>query len=69
MSEKLLPCPFCGGEPEFVGSTAFNGCMATVKCKCGASITARESEMWLTSDGKGYKADVRAVITWNKREN
>ena len=64
--EKMLPCPFCGEEVKFIGSTAFNNCTAKVECQCGASITAREFGMSLTSDGR-YKADCRAIENWNQR--
>lgn len=54
MSEKLKPCPFCGGEVEFyIG--VYDIC--TVTCKnCGAMTSFTNS---LTKD--------KTIDTWNRR--
>ena len=65
MADELLPCPFCGGEPElkFVGNDYTKSRKATIKCKkCRAEITNAA----LKHDSK-WCAMV-SIEDWNKRE-
>lgn len=40
MSEKLKPCPFCGGETKSVKRNVCNEKIYFIKCyKCGATIS------------------------------
>ena len=66
MSEKLLPCPFCGGEAELITGAHRDGgyienC-ACVRCKkCGAR--SYEFHECVTPDEvQGYASE-----TWNRR--
>ncbi len=54
MEEKLLPCPFCGGEAEFevYGGTAC--AVVCQSCQCGASTVCLDDGM-------------QAVEAWNRR--
>lgn len=65
MADELLPCPFCGGEPElkFFGNDYTKSRKATIKCKkCRAEITNAA----LKHDSK-WCAMV-SIEDWNKRE-
>lgn len=59
MSEKLKPCPFCGGEVELVKQKSDNFEFVLVSCKnCDATIGigGSDNEQKVTED-------------WNKRHN
>lgn len=62
MSEKLKPCPFCGGKPYFDRYEIF--------CDCGAKI---EIETYVSGDKSvgdlpTYKeARENMIKAWNKR--
>jgi hypothetical protein len=72
---KLLPCPFCGGEPTGPFKPPFEGSdercgynfRVIVSCRCGASIS-RESRKdhagWCIDNGEAKKAVTEA---WNRR--
>ena len=63
MSEKLKPCPFCGGDAKVRTWTDACELFAVVKCtQCGA-----ESNM--ADDGTKTKGEniADAVASWNKR--
>jgi len=63
MSEKLKPCPFCGGDARVRTWTDACELFAVVKCtQCGA-----ESNM--ADDGTKTKGEniADAVASWNKR--
>lgn len=51
-SEKLKPCPFCGGEADIFGHTASWGAMCT---KCGSC------------NRQGSKTEAEAIKKWNNR--
>jgi hypothetical protein len=69
MSEKLKPCPFCGGTPELVtrnvepqGDPWYGKKMETfVLCDCGACLFdgAFHEGFW--------DAETRAIAAWNRR--
>ena len=57
MTEKLKPCPFCGGEAKLRNE----GCCIFVKCKnCGA-------EAGLVHISAEYCANEKAAEAWNRR--
>ena len=53
MSEKLKPCPFCGGEAELEDNLV--GFKFTVQCKECFSMT------------DGYFTSEEAIAAWNRR--
>ena len=64
MSEKLKPCPFCGGEAELAyggkGSFIAEG-ISFVRCKeCGA--VGQKFEV-----SRKYSSDEKAIDAWNRR--
>lgn len=69
--EKLLPCPFCGGEAEFIKSskTGYEGKIVLAKCsKCTGWYdidrwNTRPSPANNTEDAKQLKP---GTIDWNK---
>lgn len=64
VAEKLLPCPFCGGEPEFVtiGNDYTKSRKAEIKCtKCFCKRTTGAIHNNLEWCGR------RAIELWNKR--
>lgn len=62
MSDKLLPCPFCGGEAALRFGAFFKG-YAMVKCKkCGAST------MECYSRNNAENARIQAAQAWNTRK-
>lgn len=59
-NDKISPCPFCGGEADFLGSTI------TIKCKsCGGAFIATNplrsryeiAQAWNTRKGVGQVAE------------
>ena len=56
-SDKLLPCPFCGGEN--IHSTYFNWTPA-IMCECGAVMTVQM--------GFGTNKEAELVRRWNTRK-
>lgn len=64
VAEKLLPCPFCGGEPEFVtiGNDYTKSRKAEIKCtKCFCKRTTGAIHNNLEWCGR------KAIELWNKR--
>lgn len=60
--ERLLKCPFCGGEAK-INSWAFLNCSALVKCKkCGARTLEYKSASY-------EDAKLNAIKAWNNRKN
>lgn len=54
MTEKLLPCPFCGGEAILESNKLRYGTIYSAYCqKCGAEIT-------------GF-SEHEAIVPWNRR--
>lgn len=53
LGERLLPCPFCGGEPK---SDIFIRDSRSVACRCGASVDAYNPD-----------ASHKAITAWNTR--
>lgn len=45
MEDKLLPCPFCGGEPEIERMGTSRVSMIITCTECGASLETGET--WL----------------------
>lgn len=68
MENKLLPCPFCGGEAKFkkgFPSKQIAHCrQAVVQCKnCGCrTVTIRQTAMEKWED-----VDRHAIEAWNRR--
>ncbi|WP_163372843.1 Lar family restriction alleviation protein [Endozoicomonas acroporae] len=63
MSQKLKPCPFCGGQPVIVGQDTdyyYNGFLS-VFAHCG---TCQAS-----APGEGYLTRAEAAAGWNYRHN
>lgn len=67
MSEKLKPCPFCGGKAMFLtiankSSHSAVGVMFKIKCmKCGTELPkSYECEMYMDQDG-GIRTGGRAM--------
>ena len=58
--EKLMPCPFCGGEAEVISKNACLNVRYSALCKDKKCI------------GRGHKtygARLQAISAWNKRWN
>jgi hypothetical protein len=52
--DELKPCPFCGGEAAFLGTTC------TIKCKqCGGAFIATNPVM----------TRIETAAAWNRRVN
>jgi Lar family restriction alleviation protein len=64
MTDELLPCPFCGGEPfgEY-------GTRAEINCtKCDALVrVSLHPGMFTTYDGQRRVEEAKAIETWNRR--
>ncbi len=63
-ADKLLPCPFCGGEPEFItiGNDYTKKRSAEIKCtKCFVKRTTAALRFDLEWCGR------KAIEAWNKR--
>lgn len=63
-AEKLLPCPFCGGEPEFrtIGNEATKNRKAEIECtKCHVRRTTGAIRNNLEWCGR------KAIELWNAR--
>lgn len=64
-SEKMLPCPFCGGEAELTYNND-NKKRPYVKCKFGAfekpKCPCYQPYQW------SYKTEHEAISAWNKRD-
>ncbi len=63
MSQKLLPCPFCGGEPALrIANNVHYSFGCRIMCEpCGVDITHEGSDL----DSVGIKT--RCIAAWNKR--
>lgn len=56
MSEKMKPCPFCGGKASIKIHDFFDDTrLYTPKCKCGASIV------------EVFHTEAEAIEAWNTR--
>ena len=65
-AEKLLPCPFCGGDPEFItiGNEATKNRKAQIECtKCHVRRTTGAIRNNLEWCGR------KAIELWNARWN
>jgi len=63
-ADKLLPCPFCGGEPEFytIGNDYTKSRKAEIKCtKCMVKRTTGAIRQDLEWCGR------KAIEAWNQR--
>lgn len=79
MSEKLLPCPFCGGEARFIqtayGTTNLNSVSLSfsircVKCSATAPNAMGKIAINLLEDGtlNAWRDDrEKAAEAWNRR--
>ena len=68
MSEKLLPCPFCGGEvriEDIMNAKHENDSIWMIECdKCGASSTFSVADK---EGGFRQATENEAVYAWNRR--
>ena len=53
MTEQLKPCPFCGGEAEFIGGLPKSGCDRVECTKCWAEVYGDDRD--------------EAIAAWNTR--
>lgn len=61
LSEKLQPCPFCGGKAKLEHNYEHDNYLSFVRCqKCYA-----QSHKYMISCD--YCSDQRAIEAWNKR--
>ena len=61
--ERLLPCPFCGGEAEVITTKTRQGQTSSVRCsKCSCKVTILKPAY--------YEGDVEkdTVEAWNTRK-
>lgn len=61
MTDKLLPCPFCGGEAKIYGENMV-GCADTLNC--GANV---DFGHWCGTDAAGVPAVKHVIDQWNTR--
>jgi hypothetical protein len=64
MADELLPCPFCGGEPEFytIGNEYTKSRKAEIRCtKCMVKRTTGAIRHSLEWCGR------KAIEAWNER--
>lgn len=64
IADKLLPCPFCGGEPEFItiGNDYTKKRKVEIKCKkCRVKRTTAALRFNLEWCGR------KAIEAWNER--
>lgn len=79
MSERLKPCPFCGGNAMFFNITNKSSHSAVVvmfkiRCmKCGTELPkSYECEMYMDQEGgirTGRDERAKATADWNRRMN
>jgi Lar family restriction alleviation protein len=69
MNEKLKPCPFCGGEAEFVrGNRKINGCYTdVVKVVCKSCQSSSERVIYNKKKQGGTGEYSEAAALWNRR--
>jgi len=74
MSEKLKPCPFCGGEAiadcgfnyDYDGGNRYYAYSADVTCSCGCTLHVENS--WPKEYVAGENMLDFAIAVWNTRE-
>lgn len=63
---ELKPCPFCGGEAEFVETVPHYN--HYVQCKKCAAMVGRTSRQWDSRhETLWFKNDTDAIKAWNRR--
>lgn len=64
-TEKLLSCPFCGGEAGMIVHTDDDGYRATIHCSNGAEVGCfTKSSHWAKKKSWVIKT---AITAWNRR--
>ena len=58
MTEKLKPCPFCGGEARLVNDTSGKS-VWTVSCE--------SQECYVSPEAANYDKAEWAIAAWNRR--
>lgn len=63
MADRLLPCPFCGGEP--IGSY---GLKPSIKCvDCSAEISVSIPFIFTNYLAQKKHEEAKAIDAWNRR--
>lgn len=58
----LKPCPFCGGEVDFIGETQ------TIKCKnCGGAFIVENPLISRLKDKNPLISRLEVAVAWNTR--
>lgn len=71
MTDKLKPCPFCGGGDIYIGERDIGGpreysLVAYARClECGAQVEG--SGVDSDEEIRGFLARQAAVAAWNRR--
>ena len=70
MSEKMLPCPFCGGEAKVLSDSGIHGEVFRVFHQCYNSLVKLNRYGFvyrMTIDTGWYDAEEEAIAAWNTR--